>query len=203
MPRVEEQIAVYNMLVPEERKQVDAYLDAHPEMMPLLAPLLSVPLGGEGRTVTGGGQAANTAAWLAWHGVPVTLVATVGDDDVGALRLEGKARAAAFAPTRFGGPIRDHSVRRRNPRPLANPRPRVSAISALPRYPGTPAEPSGPRRENARHGIGDIVERAALELLLQELVVLEQPLRFGRARLGDRPGLLRFLEPAPFEGGRR
>ncbi|WP_326554617.1 carbohydrate kinase family protein [Micromonospora sp. NBC_01813] len=36
---------------------------------------------------TGGGQAANTAAWLAALGVPVTLVATVGDDDVGSLRL--------------------------------------------------------------------------------------------------------------------
>ncbi|WJK39821.1 PfkB family carbohydrate kinase [Solwaraspora sp. WMMA2056] len=42
---------------------------------------------------TGGGQAANTAAWLAWHGVPVTLVATVGDDDVGALRLAELAAA--------------------------------------------------------------------------------------------------------------
>jgi ribokinase len=32
---------------------------------------------------TGGGQAANTAAWLAWTGVPVTLVAAVGRDDAG------------------------------------------------------------------------------------------------------------------------
>lgn len=36
---------------------------------------------------TGGGQAANTAAWLAALGVPVTLVAAVGDDEAGTLRL--------------------------------------------------------------------------------------------------------------------
>ncbi|GGM26908.1 carbohydrate kinase family protein [Micromonospora yangpuensis] len=33
--------------------------------------------------MTGGGQAANTAAWLAAQGVPVTLVAAVGADDAG------------------------------------------------------------------------------------------------------------------------
>lgn len=33
--------------------------------------------------VTGGGQAANTAAWLAAEGVPVTLVAAVGNDGPG------------------------------------------------------------------------------------------------------------------------
>ena len=33
--------------------------------------------------VAGGGQAANTAAWLSWYGVPVTLVAAVGDDEPG------------------------------------------------------------------------------------------------------------------------
>jgi sugar/nucleoside kinase (ribokinase family) len=37
--------------------------------------------------VTGGGQAANTAAWLARCGVPVTLVATVGDDPPGRERV--------------------------------------------------------------------------------------------------------------------
>jgi ribokinase len=36
--------------------------------------------------LTGGGQAANTAAWLATCGVPVTLVATVGDDAAGEQR---------------------------------------------------------------------------------------------------------------------
>lgn len=36
--------------------------------------------------ITGGGQAANTAAWLATLGVPVTLVAAVGDDPVGRQR---------------------------------------------------------------------------------------------------------------------
>ncbi|MEQ4303202.1 PfkB family carbohydrate kinase [Plantactinospora sp. B6F1] len=37
--------------------------------------------------VTGGGQAANTAAWLAWRGCPVTLVGAVGTDDAGTSRL--------------------------------------------------------------------------------------------------------------------
>ncbi|MGX7670895.1 carbohydrate kinase family protein [Plantactinospora sp. DSM 117369] len=37
--------------------------------------------------VTGGGQAANTAAWLAWRGRPVTLVGAVGADEAGASRL--------------------------------------------------------------------------------------------------------------------
>lgn len=37
--------------------------------------------------VTGGGQAANTAAWLAWQGAPVTLVGRVGDDDAGRSRV--------------------------------------------------------------------------------------------------------------------
>ncbi|GAB3145373.1 sugar kinase [Micromonospora sonneratiae] len=32
---------------------------------------------------TGGGQAANTAAWLGWLGSPVTLVGAVGDDEAG------------------------------------------------------------------------------------------------------------------------
>ena len=34
--------------------------------------------------VSGGGQAANTAAWLAWSGSPVTLVAASGADEAGA-----------------------------------------------------------------------------------------------------------------------
>lgn len=42
---------------------------------------------------TGGGQAANTAAWLAGHGVPVTLVAAAGDDDLGDIRLAELAAA--------------------------------------------------------------------------------------------------------------
>ncbi|MDG4785826.1 PfkB family carbohydrate kinase [Micromonospora sp. WMMD1102] len=37
--------------------------------------------------VTGGGQAANTAAWLAWQGCPVTLVGAVGVDDAGSSRI--------------------------------------------------------------------------------------------------------------------
>jgi ribokinase len=37
--------------------------------------------------LTGGGQAANTAAWLAWQRVPVTLVAAAGDDEAGHARV--------------------------------------------------------------------------------------------------------------------
>ncbi|MEV7226306.1 PfkB family carbohydrate kinase [Polymorphospora sp. NPDC051019] len=40
-----------------------------------------------GISVTGGGQAANTAAWLAAGGTPVTLVAAVGADDAGRARV--------------------------------------------------------------------------------------------------------------------
>ncbi|WP_250028288.1 carbohydrate kinase family protein [Paractinoplanes maris] len=38
-------------------------------------------------TVGGGGQAANTAAWLAYTGRPVTLIAAVGDDPAGRERV--------------------------------------------------------------------------------------------------------------------
>jgi sugar/nucleoside kinase (ribokinase family) len=44
-------------------------------------------------TITGGGAAANTAAWLASLGVPVTLVAVVGADRAGAERV-AELRAA-------------------------------------------------------------------------------------------------------------
>jgi ribokinase len=37
--------------------------------------------------VAGGGQAANTAVWLAWLGRPVTFVGAVGDDQAGRDRL--------------------------------------------------------------------------------------------------------------------
>ncbi|MER7267581.1 PfkB family carbohydrate kinase [Micromonospora carbonacea] len=43
--------------------------------------------------VTGGGQAANTAAWLAAQGVPVTMVGAVGDDDAGRDRVAELERA--------------------------------------------------------------------------------------------------------------
>jgi sugar/nucleoside kinase (ribokinase family) len=43
--------------------------------------------------VSGGGQAANTAAWLAWIGRPVTFVGAVGDDQAGQDRL-AELRAA-------------------------------------------------------------------------------------------------------------
>ena len=57
--------------------------------------------------VTGGGQAANTAAWLAWRANPVTLVAAVGDDEAGRARLaeltglgvDCAVRRCADAPT--------------------------------------------------------------------------------------------------------
>ena len=38
-------------------------------------------------TITGGGQGANTAAWLARAGCPVTLIAAVGDDPAGRERV--------------------------------------------------------------------------------------------------------------------
>src|SRR5688500_13455794 len=43
--------------------------------------------------VSGGGQAANTAAWIAWLGHPVTFVGAVGDDLAGSDRL-AELRAA-------------------------------------------------------------------------------------------------------------
>ncbi|MFI2277403.1 MULTISPECIES: carbohydrate kinase family protein [Catenuloplanes] len=57
--------------------------------------------------VAGGGQAANTAAWLAAAGVPVTLAGVVGDDPAGDARLTeltaagvtGAVRRAAGAVT--------------------------------------------------------------------------------------------------------
>jgi sugar/nucleoside kinase (ribokinase family) len=44
-------------------------------------------------TITGGGAAANTAAWLALLGVPVTLVAVVGADRAGDDRIDELASA--------------------------------------------------------------------------------------------------------------
>ncbi|WP_329108524.1 PfkB family carbohydrate kinase [Micromonospora sp. NBC_01699] len=60
-----------------------------------------------GIRLTGGGQAANTAAWLAARGHPVTLVAVVGDDETGRTRVAELAavgvdcavRRCADAPT--------------------------------------------------------------------------------------------------------
>jgi ribokinase len=61
----------------------------------LVTDVLAVPAGpvvpgtdtAAGVRVGGGGQAGNTAAWLAYAGVPVTLVATVGDDPAGRDRV--------------------------------------------------------------------------------------------------------------------
>ncbi|MEV4622797.1 PfkB family carbohydrate kinase [Asanoa sp. NPDC049573] len=47
---------------------------------------------------TGGGQAANTAAWLAWHRVPVTLLASVGADAAGAARVAELRAAGVDCP---------------------------------------------------------------------------------------------------------
>ncbi|SCG17695.1 Sugar or nucleoside kinase, ribokinase family [Micromonospora echinofusca] len=48
---------------------------------------------------SGGGQAANTAAWLAAQGVPVTLVGAVGDDDAGRDRVAELERAGVDCAT--------------------------------------------------------------------------------------------------------
>jgi ribokinase len=53
-------------------------------------------------TVGGGGQAANTAAWLAHIGHPVTLVAAVGDD------LAGRERVAELAAAGVRCAVRAH-----------------------------------------------------------------------------------------------
>ncbi|MEH1128839.1 carbohydrate kinase family protein [Micromonospora sp. CPCC 206061] len=51
---------------------------------------------------TGGGQAANTAAWLAAQGTPVTLVAAAGDDEA------GRARVAELTATGVHCLVRGH-----------------------------------------------------------------------------------------------
>ncbi|ROT32885.1 carbohydrate kinase family protein [Micromonospora sp. HM5-17] len=48
----------------------------------------------------GGGQAANTAAWLAWRGHPVTLVGVVGTDDAGDARVAELTRAGVQCAVR-------------------------------------------------------------------------------------------------------
>ncbi len=50
--------------------------------------------------LTGGGQAANTAAWLAWQQVPVTLVASAGDDEAGHARVAELAAAGVQCAVR-------------------------------------------------------------------------------------------------------
>lgn len=61
-------------------------------------------------TITGGGSAANTAAWLAFLGVDVTLVGVVGDDAAGEARLAeltalGVRCAVRVAPSATTGSI--------------------------------------------------------------------------------------------------
>ncbi|TDB69809.1 carbohydrate kinase family protein, partial [Micromonospora sp. KC723] len=53
----------------------------------LAGPLATGSDTGAAIRVVGGGQAANTAAWIAAQGAPVTLVGAVGDDDAGRDRV--------------------------------------------------------------------------------------------------------------------
>ncbi|RIV40959.1 carbohydrate kinase family protein [Micromonospora radicis] len=53
----------------------------------LAAPLARGSDTAAGIQFAGGGQAANTASWLAAQGIPVTLVGAVGDDDAGRQRV--------------------------------------------------------------------------------------------------------------------
>lgn len=54
-------------------------------------------------THTGGGQGANTAAWLAHDGTPVTLIAAVGDDPA------GRERIAELESAGVHGAVRAHA----------------------------------------------------------------------------------------------
>lgn len=62
-----------------------------------LAPGSDTPAG---IRLTGGGQAANTAAWLAWHGHPVSLVGVVGTDEAGRSRLAELTRLGVHCAVR-------------------------------------------------------------------------------------------------------
>jgi sugar/nucleoside kinase (ribokinase family) len=61
-------------------------------------------------TVAGGGQAANTAAWLARAGVPVTLVAAVGDDRAGRERVDELSALGVRCAVRAHPGVRTGSV---------------------------------------------------------------------------------------------
>jgi ribokinase len=52
--------------------------------------------------MTGGGSAANTAAWIASTQTPVTLAGVVGDDEAGAARLAELAAAGVICAVRRG-----------------------------------------------------------------------------------------------------
>ncbi|GIM94100.1 carbohydrate kinase family protein [Paractinoplanes toevensis] len=93
-------------------------------------------------TVSGGGQAANTAAWLARAGVRVTLVAAVGDDPAGrdrvaelvAAGVRCAVRAHAGAPTGsvvvLAGPDERTMITDRGASLLLDPADVVAAITA-------------------------------------------------------------------------
>ncbi|MCY1140258.1 PfkB family carbohydrate kinase [Actinoplanes sp. Pm04-4] len=61
-------------------------------------------------TVSGGGQAANTAAWLARTGRPVTLVAAVGDDPAGRERVAELTAAGVTCAVRAHPQVATGSV---------------------------------------------------------------------------------------------
>jgi sugar/nucleoside kinase (ribokinase family) len=93
-------------------------------------------------TVGGGGQAANTAAWLAAAGHPVTLVAAVGDDAAGRDRIAELSaagvrcaiRAHAGAPTGsvvvLAGPAERTMITDRGAALLLDPADVTAAIAA-------------------------------------------------------------------------
>lgn len=71
------------------------------DVLALHAPPLAVGSDTAARVrIRGGGSGANTAAWLAALGVPVTLVGVVGDDEAGAARVAELAAAGVDCAVR-------------------------------------------------------------------------------------------------------
>ncbi|GIE93458.1 carbohydrate kinase family protein [Paractinoplanes rishiriensis] len=93
-------------------------------------------------TVSGGGQAANTAAWLVRAGRPVTLVAAVGDDVAGQERVAELAAAGVRCAVRahpgavtgsvvvLAGPAERTMITDRGASALLDPADVVAAIAA-------------------------------------------------------------------------
>jgi ribokinase len=75
----------------------DIVTDVHARLAAPLAPDSDTPAR---IRLTGGGQAANTAAWLARAGAAVTLVGAVGADDAGAARVAELAAAGVSCAVR-------------------------------------------------------------------------------------------------------
>lgn len=73
---------------PAERRRVIVIGDVTTDIITMLDQPVAVGSDTAVRIrISGGGQAANTAGWLAWHNHPVTLLASVGDDTFGHCRL--------------------------------------------------------------------------------------------------------------------